>query len=543
MTPRPDSRCTAGGSCSVCAGGIAAYKAVEVCRRLVDAGAHVMPVLTEDALRFVGALTFSALASEPARTSLFDAPEPIPHTRLGQTADLIVVAPATAKLLGKYAAGISDDLAHRDAARDPRAGARRARDAHRDVGAPRGAGEPRHAAPPRRARRRTPKSGGSPAATRAPVASPTRRDRGGGGERARPSRAISRACGCSSPQAAPASRSTRCGSSATGRRGRRATRSPRSRRGAVPRSRSSPPSAGPAPPSVEIVHVQTAAEMQEAVLRARGRDGRHREAAAVADFRPKEPPEHKLKKDEGIPEIVLEPTPDFSLELGARKRRARCWSASRPRPSDLVAQRGAEARREAPRPHRRQRRRGARCRLRGRHEPGRPARRRRRCRGAPAAQRRSRSPGSSSIGCAPCSPSNEKSNDDLSATRSRRSRSPRATPTRCATRSATRCSTRSSSRTRRAASRARRCAPPGLVVVAGEITTQAYVDIQRVVRDTVRSIGYTDASYGFDGQHLRGDHVDRRAVARHRAGRRQGAARCAPASATASTRWAPATRG
>src|SRR6478736_3326679 len=91
-------------------GGIAAYKAVDVCRRLVDAGAHVSPVLTADALRFVGALTFSALASEPARTSLFDSPEPIPHTRLGQSADLVVVAPATAKLLGKYAAGISDDL-------------------------------------------------------------------------------------------------------------------------------------------------------------------------------------------------------------------------------------------------------------------------------------------------------------------------------------------------------------------------------------------------------------------------------------------------
>src|SRR5438105_360119 len=91
-------------------GGIAAYKAVEGCRRLVDAGVHVAPVLTADAQRFVGALTFSALASEPARTSLFDSPQPIPHTRLGQEADLILVAPATAKLLGKYAAGISDDL-------------------------------------------------------------------------------------------------------------------------------------------------------------------------------------------------------------------------------------------------------------------------------------------------------------------------------------------------------------------------------------------------------------------------------------------------
>src|SRR6476661_6569776 len=92
------------------AGGIAAYKAIEVCWQLVDAGVHVMPVLTEDAQRFVGALTFSALASEPARTSLFGGPEPIPHTRLGQSADLVVIAPATAKLLGKYAAGISDDL-------------------------------------------------------------------------------------------------------------------------------------------------------------------------------------------------------------------------------------------------------------------------------------------------------------------------------------------------------------------------------------------------------------------------------------------------
>src|SRR5919201_704539 len=77
-------------------GGIAAYKAVEVCRRLVDAGAYVVPVLTDDAQRFIGALTFSALASEPARTSLFEDRDPIPHTRLGQQADVVLVAPATA---------------------------------------------------------------------------------------------------------------------------------------------------------------------------------------------------------------------------------------------------------------------------------------------------------------------------------------------------------------------------------------------------------------------------------------------------------------
>ncbi|MEM9035168.1 MAG: bifunctional phosphopantothenoylcysteine decarboxylase/phosphopantothenate--cysteine ligase CoaBC [Actinomycetota bacterium] len=91
-------------------GGIAAYKAVEVCRRLVDAGAHVSPVLTKGSLRFVGETTFSALASEPVRTSLWEEPEPIPHTRLGQSADLVIVAPATCRLLGTYVAGISNDL-------------------------------------------------------------------------------------------------------------------------------------------------------------------------------------------------------------------------------------------------------------------------------------------------------------------------------------------------------------------------------------------------------------------------------------------------
>lgn len=91
-------------------GGIAAYKAIEVCRRLVDAGAHVIPVLTEGAERFVGRTTFDALASEKVQSSLWDETSPIPHTRLGQTADLIIVAPATARLLADYRIGRSDDL-------------------------------------------------------------------------------------------------------------------------------------------------------------------------------------------------------------------------------------------------------------------------------------------------------------------------------------------------------------------------------------------------------------------------------------------------
>src|SRR5580704_10492879 len=91
-------------------GGIAAYKAVEVCRQLVDAGVHVTPVLTDEATRFVGAVTFSALASEPVQRSLWDEASPIPHTRLGQQADLVLIVPATAHTLARYAAGLSDDL-------------------------------------------------------------------------------------------------------------------------------------------------------------------------------------------------------------------------------------------------------------------------------------------------------------------------------------------------------------------------------------------------------------------------------------------------
>ncbi|HTX62102.1 MAG TPA: bifunctional phosphopantothenoylcysteine decarboxylase/phosphopantothenate synthase [Acidimicrobiales bacterium] len=92
-------------------GGIAAYKAVEVCRRLVDAGHRVTPLMTEAARRFVGAATFSALASDPVPENLWEPFDGgIAHTRIGRTADLVVVAPATADVLARYAAGLADDL-------------------------------------------------------------------------------------------------------------------------------------------------------------------------------------------------------------------------------------------------------------------------------------------------------------------------------------------------------------------------------------------------------------------------------------------------
>ncbi len=91
-------------------GGIAAFKAVDICRRLTALGAHVTPILTEAALHFVGKATFDALASELAITSMWDGPDPSPHTTLGKSADLILVAPATADLMARATAGMANDV-------------------------------------------------------------------------------------------------------------------------------------------------------------------------------------------------------------------------------------------------------------------------------------------------------------------------------------------------------------------------------------------------------------------------------------------------
>jgi len=300
-------------------GGIAAYKAVEVCRRLVDAGVHVAPVLTDGAQQFVGALTFSALASEPARTSLFGGPEPIPHTRLGQSADLIVVAPATAKLLGKYAAGISDDLLtatllatrapvlvcpamHTEMWEHPAVqdnlATLRGRGVHvlepesgRLAGGDVGAG--RLADPGRIAETVLALlAGDHPLTGRAVVVTA-----GGTREAVDPVRYV--------------------GNRSSGKMGH-ALANAAQRLGArvvLITTAHQPVDAG-----VEVVAVESAQEMHDAVMaHAPGADAVIM-AAAVADFRPKAPAEQKIKKADGVPEIVLEPTTDILAALGRAKR-------------------------------------------------------------------------------------------------------------------------------------------------------------------------------------------------------------------------------
>ncbi|HET9729277.1 MAG TPA: bifunctional phosphopantothenoylcysteine decarboxylase/phosphopantothenate--cysteine ligase CoaBC [Acidimicrobiia bacterium] len=301
-------------------GGIAAYKAIELCRLLVDAGMHVAPVLTDDAQHFVGALTFSALASEPAQTTLFGADEPIPHTRLGQGADVIVIAPATAKLIGKYAAGISDDLLtatllatrapvivcpamHTEmwehAAVQENIATLRRRGVHivepevgrlagGDVGAGRLADPARILAVVQEIES---PSDQSLAGRRVLVTA------GGTREAIDPVRFI--------------------GNRSSGKMGH-AVAAEAARRGAhvVLVTTADVPVAG----AIEVVRVESAQSMRDAVMARAADADAIVMAAAVADFRPKARAEQKLKKGDGVPEITLEPTVDILAELGTVKR-------------------------------------------------------------------------------------------------------------------------------------------------------------------------------------------------------------------------------
>ncbi len=92
------------------AGGIAAYKAVELLRLLTESGHDVRVVPTASALEFVGTPTWAALSGSPVTASAWNDAHEVPHVRVGQTADLVVVAPATADLLARAAHGLADDL-------------------------------------------------------------------------------------------------------------------------------------------------------------------------------------------------------------------------------------------------------------------------------------------------------------------------------------------------------------------------------------------------------------------------------------------------
>jgi phosphopantothenoylcysteine decarboxylase/phosphopantothenate--cysteine ligase len=318
---RPDRPRVVLGVC----GGIAAYKAVEVCRLLVDAGVHVAPVLTASAARFVTPLTFSALASEPALTDLFGGPDPIPHTRLGQHADLVLVAPATARLIGAYTAGISSDLltATLLATRAP---VLIAPAMHTEMW--------EHVA--------VQENVATLIRRGVHIVAPETGKLAGGdvgvGRLAAPDVIVHAALDVlrSGPAGHPASRTldgvkilvtaggTRepidpvrfVGNRSSGKMGHALARQAANRGARVTLVTTA--STG-IPAGVEVVRVETAQQMADAVLALAASASIVVMAAAVADFRPRSAAGTKLKKADGVPQIVLEATPDILAALGAAK--------------------------------------------------------------------------------------------------------------------------------------------------------------------------------------------------------------------------------
>ncbi len=298
-------------------GGIAAYKAVEISRRLVDAGAHVAPVMTAGAEHFVGRTTLSALASEPVQTSLWDEDSPIPHTRLGQSADLILVAPATARLLAAYAAGLSTDLLtnvllatrapvvvcpamHTEMWEHPAVQANIATLRSRGV----------HIVEPESGRLAGGDIGAGRLAEPATIVATVERVLGGGPLSGL--HVVVSAGGTREPIDAVRVIANR----SSGKQGY-AIAAEAAAQGARVTIVSTVDLTVPA--GADVHSVETAAQMQAAMEELAPTADVVIMAAAVADFRPVIAAEGKIKKDQGVPQIVLEPTPDILAGLGANK--------------------------------------------------------------------------------------------------------------------------------------------------------------------------------------------------------------------------------
>ncbi|MEM9514002.1 MAG: bifunctional phosphopantothenoylcysteine decarboxylase/phosphopantothenate--cysteine ligase CoaBC [Actinomycetota bacterium] len=322
-------------------GGIAAYKAVDVLRRLVDAGAHVVPVMTAGAERFVGATTISALASEPVHTRLWDDPTtPIPHTALGQGADLIVVAPATARVIAAYRAGLSTDLLtntllatrapvivcpamHTEMWEHPAVvdniAVLRSRGVHivepgvgRLAGGDIGAG-----------RLAEPVDIVAAVHNVLDVDTASRRDLVG-----------LHVCVSAGGTREPIDAVRVIANRSSGKQGY-AVASEAAARGATVTLVSTVDL--PTPPDVDVVPVETAEQMRAAVTAAAPTADVIVMAAAVADFRPVSAASNKLKKHDGVPHIELEPTPDILAELGSAKRPGQTLVGFAAETDDLVA--------------------------------------------------------------------------------------------------------------------------------------------------------------------------------------------------------------
>ncbi|MCT1638488.1 bifunctional phosphopantothenoylcysteine decarboxylase/phosphopantothenate--cysteine ligase CoaBC [Dietzia cinnamea] len=304
-------------------GGIAAYKACGLIRLLTESGCHVDVVPTEAALRFVGSATFEALSGNPVSTGVFSDVPSVRHVALGQRADLVVVAPATADLLARAAGGRADDLLtstlltarcpvllapamHTEMWEHPAT--------RRNVDTLRGDGV--HVMPPASGRL----TGADTGAGRLPEPSDIARLAwllldGGALPWDLAGRHVVVTSGGTREEIDPV---RFLGNRSSGKQGHAIAAVAAARGARVTLVTSSDL---PVPAAVEAVHIESALELREETLRAAAHADVVVKAAAVADFRPADVSESKLKKgsDSEPAEIRLQRNPDILADLVAAR--------------------------------------------------------------------------------------------------------------------------------------------------------------------------------------------------------------------------------
>jgi phosphopantothenoylcysteine decarboxylase/phosphopantothenate--cysteine ligase len=301
-------------------GGIAAYKSAYLARLLRERGADVQVIMTPAATRFVGPDTFSALTGKPVHSDIFERTDVVLHVRLAHEADVAVIAPATANMLAKLTWGIADDLLTSTLLEF----------AGPLVVAP-AMHSGMHEHPATQGNLQTLRERGVRVV--GPVEGPLAAGDQGIGRMSEPediTAAIEEALSAgrdlagrrilvtAGPTHEPIDAVRFLGNRSSGKMGW-AIAEEASRRGADVTLVSGPTHLSD-PAGIEVIRVETAEQMRDAVLSRFDETDAVIKAAAVADFRPKEHVEGKIKKEGGTPDIHLEPTPDILRELGERKR-------------------------------------------------------------------------------------------------------------------------------------------------------------------------------------------------------------------------------
>jgi len=305
-------------------GGIAAYKAAYLARALRAEGADVTAVLTASATHFVGTETFAALTGNAAHASLWDAGGTVVHVDLAHANDVLVIAPATATMLAKLAHGLADDLLSAAAL---------------EFGGPVVVAPAMHAgmwsSPATQANVATLAARGVRFV--GPVDGALAHGDEGVGRFAEPEDIVAavrvavgdrasapvpfagrRVLVTAGPTHEPIDPVRFVGNRSSGKMGV-AIASEALARGAAVVLVVGPGTVSP-PAGAEVIRVETAEEMRAAVLAHTDDADAIVMAAAVADFRPKLAAEQKLKKEQGVPDLVFEPTPDILREVAVARR-------------------------------------------------------------------------------------------------------------------------------------------------------------------------------------------------------------------------------